>query len=104
MEAKMAGDEKITLQVSSVSRASPVRKAVASGSEAPATVHAPSNTPAPVPVTRLLSLANELASEPPPVDFARIAVLRNAIASGNYAVDAALIAGAAVRFYKGSAT
>ena len=36
--------------------------------------------------------------------FAIVAFLRNAIASGNYAVDAALIAGAAVRFYKGSAT
>ncbi len=100
----MAGDDKITLQVSSVSRATPARKAAASGSDAPATVRTVSNAPTPVPVTRLLSLANELASEPPPVDFARIAVLRNAIASGNYAVDAALIAGAAARFYKGSAT
>lgn len=100
----MAGDEKLILQVGSVNRATPVRKAM-SGMETPAPISAPavSNSPPPVPVAKLISLARELGEQAPPVDYARIATLRSAIASGAYSVDAALVANAAARFYTGGA-
>jgi len=99
----MAGDGKLNLQVSSISRIAPARR-VANGSESPsvATARAVGNAPASVPVTRLTSLAKELGEQGPPVDHARIAMLRDAIASGAYTVDATLIANAAVRFHQGS--
>ena len=98
----MAGDDKITLQVGSINRTTPVRSAVSrADTPATATPRAVDTAPAPLPVARLINLARELSEAPPPIDHARISALRNAIANGAYAVDAALVAKAVTRFYQG---
>lgn len=98
----MASDDKITLQVGGIGRTSPVRGiAGRTGAMASTTARAVDTAPAPLPVARLIGLAQELADQPPPVDHVRIAALRNAIADGSYAVDAALVAKAVAHFYRG---
>lgn len=53
-----------------------------------------------VPLSKLTTLARDLADSGPPVDYARIAQIRQAISLGSYKVDAEAIADAMQRHYQ----
>jgi flagellar biosynthesis anti-sigma factor FlgM len=73
------------------------RIAVAPKSET-AVASLPAQTAVPsMPLSKLTSLAHDLAAEGPPYDLARIAQVSQAIASGDYRIEVAAIADAMLR-------
>lgn len=51
-------------------------------------------------LSRLVTLAADLARQGPPVDYVKIAQIRQAIADGSYRVDPSKIAQAVIAFHK----
>ncbi|MGL3820379.1 flagellar biosynthesis anti-sigma factor FlgM [Sphingopyxis sp. R3-92] len=100
----MSGDSKIGLQaVSGYVRTGAPRK-LAGEAAAPMRATAPALAARdPLPATRLIGLAGELADQGPTVDVSRVATLRTAIANGSYTADPAVIARAMVQFHRGNA-